>query len=155
MGGLSGSTIDGVAVQALREIADERGAVLHMMRVDSPLFSSFGEVYCSLTLPGAVKAWKRHRLQTQHFAVPIGRLRVVLFDPREDSPTKGAIEQHILGRPDHYSLLRIPAGIWYGFQAIGGQKALVVNMTDIPHDPAESERVDPHKGPIEFDWKAD
>src|SRR5687768_14744844 len=102
------SVIEGVVVQPLKEIADERGAVLHVMRNDSPLFSSFGEVYCSLTLPGAVKAWKRHRRQTQHVAVPVGRLRLVLVDHRPDSTTHGVVEQHILGRPDRYFLWRIP-----------------------------------------------
>jgi len=136
----------------LKEIADERGAILHIMRSDSPWFSSFGEVYCSLTLPGAVKAWKLHRQQTQHFAVPMGRLRVVLFDARPHSTTKNVVQQYVLGRPDRYMLLRIPPGLWYGFQALGNQTALIVNLTDTPHDPEESERLTSSNGPIEFDW---
>ena len=154
MGGLKDSAIEGVTLAPLKEIADERGAVLHIMRCDSPLFSQFGEAYCSLTLPGAVKAWKRHHHQTQNFAVPIGKLRVVLYDARPESSSNGRLEQHILGRPGHYCLLRIPPGLWYGFQAIDGQAALIVNLTDIPHDPQESERVDISNGPVEFDWNA-
>jgi len=150
---LNTSSISGVVVQPLREIVDERGAVLHVMRCDSPLFTRFGEVYCSLTLPGAVKAWKRHMRQTQHFAVPIGKLRLVLVDHRPGSQTNGVIEQHILGRPGYYMLWRIPPGIWYGFQAIDEQGALIVNVTDAPHDASESERMDVNNGPIEFDWK--
>lgn len=153
MDGLKPSAIDGVAVLPLRQIADERGAVLHVMRNDSPLFTAFGEVYCSLTLPGAVKAWKRHLRQTQHFAVPVGRLRLVLVDRRPDSPTSGVVEQHILGRPDHYVLCRIPPGIWYGFQALDDQSALIVNLADMPHEVEESERLEIDNGPIEFDWK--
>lgn len=152
---LRNSLIDGVIVEPLKEITDERGAVLHIMRNDSPLFSGFGEVYCSLTLPRAVKAWKRHRRQVQHFAVPIGVLRVVLFDSRPDSPTKDLLEQHILGRPTHYNLLRIPAGIWYGFQVRGDQQALIVNLVNIPHDPEESERLPLLEGPIKFNWEKD
>jgi dTDP-4-dehydrorhamnose 3,5-epimerase len=146
------SSIAGVLVHPLADIADERGAVLHVMRCDSPLFTGFGEVYCSLTLPGAVKAWKQHVRQTQHLAVPVGSLRLVLVDHRADSPTHGAVEQHVLGRPHGYALWRIPPGLWYGFQAIGNEPALIVNVTDTPHDADESRRLPAQEGPVRFDW---
>ena len=155
MGELSSSAIDGVVVSQLKEIEDERGAVLHIMRCDSPLFSGFGEVYCSLTLPGVVKAWKRHRRQTQHFAVPQGLMKVVLFDARHDSPTAGTVEKHMLGRPGCYRLLRIPPGLWYGFQAMGETPALIVNLVDMPHQQEEVDRLDLMSGPVEYDWDED
>ncbi len=51
------ASIDGVLVTALRQITDERGAVLHHLRRDAPEFTIFGECYFSETIPGAVKAW--------------------------------------------------------------------------------------------------
>ena len=74
------AVIEGVIFTELRQICDERGAVLHMVRSDVPEFPGFGECYFSEVFPGAVKAWKRHRLQTQTLAVPVGRLRIVLYD---------------------------------------------------------------------------
>ena len=53
--------IEGVIVQPLKQIADNRGSVLHMMRKDSELFKQFGEIYFSEIHPGKVKAWKRHK----------------------------------------------------------------------------------------------
>ncbi|SVA50049.1 uncharacterized protein METZ01_LOCUS102903, partial [marine metagenome] len=53
------------------------------MRSDAPEFTTFGECYFSEMIPGAVKAWKCHRKQTQHLAVPIGRVRFVIYDDRE------------------------------------------------------------------------
>lgn len=123
----------------LRQIPDERGAVLHMLRCDAPEFTHFGECYFSEIVPGAVKAWKRHRAQTQTLAVPVGRIRMVLYDDRQGSTTKDRIQVLELGRPDSYRRLRIPPGLWYGFSCISAMPALIVNCTDTPHDSTESE----------------
>lgn len=98
----------------------------------------FGELYFSEIFAGAVKAWKQHSHQTQHFAVPVGQLKVVLFDDREGSATRGQVQEIVLGRPANYRLLRIPPMIWYGFSPVGDQSALICNCADIPHDPTES-----------------
>ncbi|MCL2122554.1 MAG: dTDP-4-dehydrorhamnose 3,5-epimerase family protein [Desulfovibrionaceae bacterium] len=132
--------IMGVALQELAVIPTDGGPVLRMLRPDWPLFAGFGELYFSEVLPGAVKAWKRHSLQTQHLAVPVGRLKLAIYDSRPDSASFGQTREYILGRPDRYRLLRIPPGLWYGFTAIGPEKALVCNCADLPHDPAESSR---------------
>ncbi len=153
------SAVHGVRLVALREIPTEGGAVLHMLRADSPEFTGFGEVYFSEVQPGAVHAWKRHHKQTQRFAVPVGRLRLALFDDRPGSPSRGRIEEIILGRPDRYALLILPPGIWYGFAAAGNDTAgaagstLIVNCTDMPHRPEESDRLPADAPEIPFTWK--
>lgn len=134
------SRIEGMTVTQLREIRDGRGAILHMMRRDSPDFVRFGECYFSEVLPGSVKAWKCHTAQTQNLAVPVGRARLVVFDDREDSPTRGTVQALELGRPDAYVRVGIPPGLWYGFSCVGDVPALLVNCPDLAHDPSESEK---------------
>ncbi len=134
-----GVNIEGVTLTELRQICDDRGAVLHMMRNDAEGFTHFGECYFSEVLPGATKAWKRHRVQTQNLAVPVGRIRMVIYVDREGSATKGQLKELELGRPDAYLLLRIPPGLWYGFACVGDMPALLANCADFPHDPAESD----------------
>ena len=144
--------IDGVLVTGLRQIVDERGAVLHHMRNDAPEFTAFGECYFSEMVPGAVKAWKRHRKQTQNLAVPIGRVRFVIYDDRESSPTHGGLQVMELGRPDNYRRLHIPLGLWYGFTCLSDRPALIANCADLPHDPNDAElRPENHPG-IPFRW---
>ncbi len=147
------TAIHGVLEQDLREIPTEGGPVLHMLRADSSLFAGFGEVYFSEVLPGAVKAWKRHRLQTQHFAVPCGLMDIVIYDAREDSPTRGTVAAFRLGRPGHYRLLRIPPGLWYGFTAASETPAVLANCADIPHAPDESERLPKDAPEIPYQWQ--
>jgi dTDP-4-amino-4,6-dideoxygalactose transaminase/dTDP-4-dehydrorhamnose 3,5-epimerase-like enzyme len=144
--------IEGVTLTLLREIADERGAVLHMLRADSPEFTRFGECYFSEVRPGMVKAWKRHRLQTQTFAVPIGRIRLVIFDDREGSDTHGQLQVLELGRPDAYFRLQIRPNLWYGFGCLGETPALVANCTDLPHQPSESEARSADDSLIPYQW---
>ena len=146
------SSIDGVLVTGLRQVVDERGAVLHHMRSDAPEFTTFGECYFSEMIPGAVKAWKRHSEQTQHLAVPIGRVRFVIYDDRELSPTNGSLEVVELGRPDHYNRLRIPKDLWYGFTCLSDKPALIANCTDQPHDPTDTELRAEHDPRIPYHW---
>ena len=137
---LSEIMIAGVVLTELCQIGDERGGVLHMLRSDEPDFTRFGECYFSEVLPGAVKAWKRHSAQSQNLAVPVGRIRMVIFDGREASSSRGFVQVLELGRPDAYMRLQIPPGLWYGFSCISNVPALMVNCADLPHDPNESER---------------
>jgi dTDP-4-dehydrorhamnose 3,5-epimerase len=74
---------------------------------------------------------------TQHFAVPVGKIKLVIYDDREVSRSRGRIEAHILGRPDQYYLIRIPPLLWYGFQGVSPEPALLANCPDLPHDPQE------------------
>ena len=147
--------IDGVVLTDLRQITDDRGAVLHMLRSDSPGFEAFGECYLSEIKPGIVKAWKRHKLQTQNLAVPAGRIRIVLYDDRPGSSSKGMLLVYELGRPDAYKRIRIPANVWYGFACISNLPALIINCTDIPHRAEETETRSVDEHDIPYQWNRD
>lgn len=147
------ANIEGVIVTPLKIISDDRGAVLHMLRNDSEGYSKFGECYFSEVLPGKIKAWKRHTIQTQNFAVPIGTMRVVIFDDRPGSPSRSQIMEVDLGRPHAYSRITIPPLLWYGFKCISKETALLSNCADYPHDKAESETIDLHDPLIPYSWE--
>lgn len=143
--------ISGLIIEKLNIIADERGKVMHMLRRDSPLFTKFGEIYFSVVNPGVVKAWKKHFKMTQHFAVPVGRIRLVIYDSRKSSTSYEKFEVLELGE-DNYGLVRIPPLVWYGFKGISSIPALIANCTDMPHDPQESERADIFDKKITYNW---
>lgn len=146
------SLIQDVQVISLKQIVDARGAVLHMLRADNPYFARFGEIYFSEVNPGVIKAWKKHSQNTQHFAVPVGRIKVVVYDDRPSSLTKSHIGVYELGRPDAYHLLIIPPMVWYGFQGVSHTSSIIANCTDIPHDPQESENLDESSNLVPFEW---
>jgi dTDP-4-dehydrorhamnose 3,5-epimerase len=143
--------IDGVIVTPLRQIVDERGKVMHMLRSDAEHFSSFGEIYFSSVHPGAIKGWHVHHRMILNYAVPYGAIKFVLYDDRPGSRTHGMLQEIFLG-PDNFCLVTVPPMIWNGFKGIGTETALVVNCASIPHDPNEIERKDPFDPSIPYDW---
>lgn len=143
--------IEGVLIKPLRQIPDERGKIMHMLRVDDPHFEKFGEIYFSVVYPDVIKGWHLHTKMTLNYAVVSGMIKLVLYDAREESPTKGELQELYIGE-DNYALVRIPSGIYNGFKGIGVEPAIVANCSDIPHDLEEIQRVDPFSKDIPYDW---
>jgi dTDP-4-dehydrorhamnose 3,5-epimerase len=143
--------IDGVRVISLRQIPDERGKVMHMLRSDDPHFERFGEIYFSTVHRGVIKGWHLHERMTLNYAVPVGSIKLVLYDDREGSPTKGQVQEIFLG-DGNYALVTVPPKVWNGFKGIGSPYSVVANCATIPHDPTEITRVDAFSKKIPYDW---
>ncbi len=145
------SLIDGVLIHPLRQISDERGKILHMLKSTDPHFEQFGEIYFSMVYPGIVKGWHRHSRMTLNYAGVIGMIKLVLYDDRPNSPTRSQFQEIFIGE-SNYCLVKIPPMVWNGFKGIGTTPAIVANCATIPHDPAEMERLDPHSDRIPYNW---
>jgi dTDP-4-dehydrorhamnose 3,5-epimerase len=143
--------IEGVSVIPLRQIPDERGKIMHMLRADDAHFEQFGEIYFSTIYPGVVKGWHLHKRMKLNYAVVSGTIKLVLYDDRDGSPTRGELQEIILG-DGCYALVIIPPGVWNGFKGIGVAPAIVANCATLPHDPDEIVRMDPFDNPIPYDW---
>jgi len=143
--------IHGVQVVPLKRIPDERGTVFHMLRRTDPHFREFGEIYFSSIYPGVVKGWHLHERMTLNYACIVGEIKLVLYDERESSPTRGELQVIYLGQRN-YALAVVPPGVWNGFMNVGTVEAIVANCATMPHDPAEIRRLDPHRNHIPYDW---
>jgi len=143
--------IQGVHIRPLRQIPDERGKVMHMLRCDDPCFEKFGEIYFSVVYPQVFKGWHLHKRMTLNYAVISGMVKLVLYDAREESSTRGQLMEVFTG-DDNYALITISPGIWNGFKGIGVRPAIVANCATEPHDPDEILRMDPLTEKIDYDW---
>jgi len=145
--------IKDVIVKPLRVIPDERGRLMEMLRADDPLFKKFGQVYMTTAYPGVVKAWHYHRLQWDYFVCVRGMMKVVLFDAREDSPTRREVNEFFIGehRPN---MIQIPPLVYHGFKCISDHEAIVINTpTEVyVYDKPDEYRLDPHTKEIPYDW---
>ena len=146
------SIIEGVIIKPLKKIPDERGSIYHMLRNDDPLFEKFGEIYFSLVYPGIIKGWHLHKKMVLNYAVIQGMIKLVLYDDRDNSNTKGNLMEIYLGE-ENYSLVKIPFGIWNGFKGIGLKQSIVANCSTLAHDPDEIVRMDPFDNKIPYDWQ--
>jgi dTDP-4-dehydrorhamnose 3,5-epimerase len=145
------SGIDGVKVVPLRQIVDERGKIMHMLKATDEHFVGFGEIYFSTAWPGTIKAWHIHQTMTVNNAVISGHAKLVMYDLREDSPTRGVLQEVFLGEDNHV-LVQIPPGIANGYKAYGQKQVILANCGSEPHRPDEMLRV-PHDSPeIPYDW---
>jgi dTDP-4-dehydrorhamnose 3,5-epimerase len=143
--------IKGVEIHPLRQIPDERGKIMHMLRSTDKHFDKFGEIYFSVVHPGVIKGWHLHKKMILNYAVVTGMIKLVLFDDRKNSPTKGEVQEIFTGE-DNYCLIKIPAGIWNGFKGAGTKPAIVANCATMAHDPAEIVRLDPFDNNIPYSW---
>lgn len=144
--------IHGVKITPLRQIPDERGTILHMLRNDAPHFVQFGEIYFSCVYPNAIKAWHVHKIMTLNYAVVTGMIKMVLYDDRADSPTRGELQELFVGERN-YCLVTVPPLVWNGFKGIATGTAIVANCATHPHTADEIERLDPFSDRIPYSWE--
>lgn len=143
--------IHDVQIIPLNRIPDERGTIFHMLKSTDRHFKKFGEIYFSTVYPSAVKGWHLHKRMTLNYVCIWGQIKLVLFDDRRGSKTRGEFMELFLG-PESYSLVIIPPNVWNGFKGIVAPYSIVANCASHPHDPSQSVRMDPHKSRIPYDW---
>ena len=132
--------IDGVILTSLGIIEVEGGNVLHAMKTEDNGFNGFGEAYFSTVEHKVIKGWKRHFEMTLNIVVPIGHIRFVLFDDRDNSKTKGFYQEVSLSR-NNYQRLTVPPMIWFAFEGIAKESSLLLNLASIPHRKEEQENL--------------
>ena len=143
--------INGVQVIPLKRIPDERGTIMHMLRSTDPHFQQFGEIYFSTIYKDVIKGWHLHKEMTLNYACIHGRIKLVIFDDREQSSTRGELMEIFLG-PDNYSLVIIPPEVWNGHKGMTDPFAIVANCSTHVHDPSRSTRLDPFDNHIPYKW---
>ena len=146
--------INGVKIKNLKVLPDERGRVMEILRRDDSFFSCFGQVYLTTAYPGVVKGWHYHKKQTDNMAVVKGMMKIVLYDSRTSSTTKGEINEFFAGEHNPI-LIQIPPFVYHGFKCISPEEALVINVPDelFNYKQPDEFRVDPHSQKIPYAWE--
>ncbi len=147
--------IEGVIIQELTTHADERQFFREIIRVTDPFFAEgFGQFSHSAMHPGTIKAWHVHQHQVDWWYVPLGALKLALYDTRTDSPTHGETMEILMGDIYPAVCVRIPPGVAHGCKVIGGGVTHLFYITSKTYDPADEGRI-PHDDPtIGYDWLA-
>ena len=145
--------IEGVKVKEIKLIPDERGYLFEVLRRDEELFEGFGQAYITAAYPGVFKALHYPDQHTEVVCLLSGMAKVVLYDPREGSPTKGEINEFFCGELRRM-VIKIPPLVHHGYKNIGQG---IVQLLNIPtntynYSTPDEFRVDPHSGEIPYDW---
>jgi dTDP-4-dehydrorhamnose 3,5-epimerase len=147
--------IHGVTFRDVPTHVDDRGFVCEVC--DSrwawfrdPLVFS----YVFTIRPGTVKGWGLHKKHQDRYCILFGDLEVVLYDPREDSPTKGLVSKFYLSE-SHRRLVNIPADVWHANRNVGHKDAVVINFPSSAYDHADPDKyrlpIDTDQIPYRFD----
>jgi dTDP-4-dehydrorhamnose 3,5-epimerase len=146
--------IEGVVTKQLKQIADERGWLVEIMRSDWEQFQKFGQAYITAAYPQVVKAWHMHKKQTDNITCIKGMIKLVLYDNREKSKTKNEINEFIIGERNLLTV-KIPPEVWHGFKTVTEEYALILNVpTELYNYKKPDEyRLPPDTEKIPYDWK--
>ncbi|MFC1517399.1 dTDP-4-dehydrorhamnose 3,5-epimerase family protein [Candidatus Margulisiibacteriota bacterium] len=145
--------IAGVKTKDLKVIPDERGHLQEIMRNDDEVFTEFGQAYATTTFQGVVKGWHYHDEQSDNVVCIRGMIKLVLFDDRKGSKTKGKINEFFIGDQGP-KLVHIPKGVYHGWKCVSEETAYIINLPDKVYNykKPDEHRVDPHKNDIPYDW---
>lgn len=151
---MSDTAINGVVIKRLNPLKDERGVLMEILRCDDPLFKKFGQAYITTCNPGYVKAWHYHKKQTDNLAVISGNARILIYDCRDDSSTKG-ISVEIFAGKKNMLLVSIPPGVLHGFENLEDEPCSIINFPTEPYNRGSPDelRIDPFKNDIPIKWK--
>ena len=145
------SLIQGVEIIKKNKIVDDRGMILHMLRADDKNYKKFGEIYFSSINPNKIKAWHYHELMTLNYVAVYGNIKLVLYDDRKESSTKGILQELTL-TPENYFLVTIPPYIWNGFKGLSKEESIIANCLTLPHNEREMIRKDPFDKIFNYKW---
>lgn len=145
--------IEGVTVRELKKNVDDRGYLMEVLRNDWPdVFKGFGQAYVSLNYPGVIRAWHYHKKQWDIFVCLAGMIKAPLFDGRDVSPTRGRVDELVMGDDRPLALL-IPPGVYHGYQTIGTRESLLLNFPTELYDGTDEFRVPFDSPEIPYTWE--
>jgi dTDP-4-dehydrorhamnose 3,5-epimerase len=146
--------IDGVKTKKLHVHPDERGRLAEMLRSDDELFIKFGQVYMTTVYQGAVKAWHYHKKQVDSFVCVKGMIKLVLYDSRPKSKTKGEINEFFIGEHNPM-LVQIPQDVYHGFKGISENESIIINTPTEVYNPKKPDefRLPADSKQIPYNWE--
>lgn len=140
--------IDGVVLNQTAVIGDDRGVILELVDLRQEYWSAGAPyVYMGTCRPSRAKGWGMHKLHTDRYMVLSGEMLLVLYDDRDDSPTRGIVQEFYLTR-DGLNQLSIPPGVWHA-HLNPGQTDLV--FANAPTKPFEHGDPDKWRLPLDTD----
>lgn len=135
--------LKGVEVTPLKKVYNPKGDIYHFLKENDKEFSGFGEAYFTHIHSGDVKGWKKHKKMTMNLVVPIGLVRFYFYDETS------ACSKFLDAGPDNYIRITVSPGVWVAFKGLAKGTSLILNVSNILHDPSEAENKELEAFPLE------
>ena len=129
--------LDGFAVYDLKKLPDERGYFSEIMRYDwKEIFGAEQIVQANLSMsyPRIIRAWHRHaRGQIDYFVVLQGAMKIVAYDDREGSQTRGKLVE-VVASEERLQIVRSPGHYWHGTKTVSDKPSLTLYFVNKLYD---------------------
>jgi dTDP-4-dehydrorhamnose 3,5-epimerase len=122
----------GAHVMPLKKILNPNGDIYHALKSTDSSYSGFGEAYFSTIHQNTIKGWKKHTEMTLNLVVPVGEVEFYLYEDLSGHTYTIRIGEN------NYQRLTVAPGLWMAFRGVADGLNLVMNVANIPHDPAEA-----------------
>ncbi len=142
--------IEGVETKQLVRHSSGRGYFQEIIRETDPFFEGFGQWSLSYNSQGTItEEWHIHYIQTDYFFVPIGVIKVVLCDMREELLSYKQIDSYVLGEISDPVVLKIPPRVAHGLKVLKGP-AYLNYITTHTYNKDDEGRIPLDE--IDYDW---
>lgn len=124
--------LQAIKIKPLKRHFDARGSVTELMRTDwkdALEKDNFVQVNLSVSYPGIIRAWHRHRRdQVDYFICLKGSVKICVYDA-------GTMElEEIISTGEEPKIVRVPGKYWHGFKVIGNETAWLLYFTTKLYD---------------------
>ena len=141
--------INGVKLKRAHVLGDDRGQIAEVFDIqDSYWKEKFVYLYKGTCRPGKYKGWGIHDRHTDRYIIIDGEMLLVLFDDRDDSTSKGIVQEFYLSSTGVFQIT-IPAGVWHLHQNIGMRDLIFLNS---PTEPYNHDNPDKRRLPVVNDY---
>ena len=132
--------IDGVVLNRTAVVGDERGVILELIDLRQDYWAAGAPyIYMGSCRPRKAKGWGLHKTHDDRYMVLSGEMLLALYDDRDDSATKGVVQEFYLTR-DGLNQVTIPKGIWHAHMNLGITDLLFANAPTIAYDHANPDK---------------
>jgi dTDP-4-dehydrorhamnose 3,5-epimerase len=146
-----GKIMKGIKLTPLKHIIVPGGDIYHALRATDEGYVGFGEAYFSQIKQGVIKGWKCHNRYVLNLVVPVGSIKFVIYDDRQDSETVGEFLEITLSTIDNYQRLTVDPGLWVAFCGMSPGVSMLMDIIPEPHDPGEADKKELYE--INYDFK--
>jgi dTDP-4-dehydrorhamnose 3,5-epimerase len=145
--------IGGVFVREVLHVPGDLGTLTELHRPDWDPYGPVAQVFHLRIRSGGLSAWHCHLRTVDRLFAVAGSVKFVLFDDREESTTRGRVNEFNVGE-ERPALIVVPEGVWHGVQNLDAVPASIINMPThaYTYEDPDHYRLPPDSPGIPYTW---
>ena len=123
-----------IKIFKLDKINSQEGSIIKFINKKSDFFKNFGELYFSTVKYNVEKKGRYHNKMHLNIMFIKGIFKFYFYDEKNNSVEK---KNRIICRESSPTCISISPKIWFKFKGISKKENMLINFSNILHDPLE------------------